>query len=137
MLGAAELTFPAPSAEVFGDLSLSLDPGWYALAFGSGLFGTSGDGAAPLNNPDIGSPTYIGWQVGDGWLNLSTLSTIFRDQRFVLLGTVVPEPASCAFLILAALLSSFGRTKPSGEGRCIPLPVRRPNSMQLRRKLIE
>ncbi len=58
-LGSTLLTFPHPSAEVFGDLSLSLDPGWYALVFGSGLFEATGAGAAPRNNTDIGNPTYI------------------------------------------------------------------------------
>ena len=40
-------SIPEPSAEIFGSLSLSLDPGWYALIFGSGLFGATGDGAMP------------------------------------------------------------------------------------------
>ncbi|MDZ4659158.1 MAG: hypothetical protein SH868_16425 [Bythopirellula sp.] len=67
VLGSTVIAFPEPSAEVFGDLTLALDPGWYALVFGSGLIGASGDGAMPLNNPDIGNPTYIGYQLGTGW----------------------------------------------------------------------
>jgi hypothetical protein len=96
VLGTATLTFPNPSAEVFGNLNLSLDPGWYGLVFGSGLFGTSGDGAAPRNNNDIGSPMYIAFQTGTGWFNLSDLSDaiLFVDHRFVVKGHLVPEPAA-------------------------------------------
>lgn len=103
VLGSTKLTFPEPSAEVFGDLSLSLDPGWYALVFGSGLFGASGNGAMPLNNPDIGNPTYIGFQSGTGWFNLSTLSDAFEfeDYRFVVKGTAIPEPATVAIALMA------------------------------------
>lgn len=50
VLGTALLTFPALSDEVFGSVSLRLDPGWYALAFGSGLFGATGSGGATRNN---------------------------------------------------------------------------------------
>jgi hypothetical protein len=107
VLGAALLTFPNPSAEVFGELSLPLDPGWYALVFGSGQFGTTGNGAAPMNNPDIGDPVYIGWQPGAGWLNLTDLSDIFKDQRFVVLGTIVPEPHA-----VVLLLPAFGISLP-------------------------
>ena len=106
VLGTSTLTFPSPSAEVFGNLNLSLEPGWYALVFGSGLFGTSGDGAAPRNNLDLGNPTYIGWQPGTGWLDLTSLSTIFQNHRFVVLGDVVPECASSILMIVAALLLS-------------------------------
>jgi hypothetical protein len=101
ILGSTELIFPVPSDEVFGDLNLSLDPGWYALVFGSGLFGTLGDGAAPLNNPDIGSPEYIAFQPGSGWVNLT--NPIFRNFRFVLEGTVVPEPSTFALFMLIPL----------------------------------
>jgi len=100
VLGSTVITFPEPSAEVFGSLSLSLDSGWYALVFGSSLFGAAGDGAMPLNNPDIGDPSYIAWQTGDGWFNLTDLSDVFEfvDYRFVIEG--VPEPSS---IVLAAL----------------------------------
>jgi hypothetical protein len=103
VLGAAELTFPVPSDEVFGDLNLMLDPGWYALVFGSGLFGTSGDGAAPRNGTDINDPMFIGWQPGPGfgWGNL--INPIFRDHRFVVRGIVIPEPASLVLMIIGAL----------------------------------
>ena len=46
VLGFSILAFPNPSAEVFGDLEIHLDSGWYALVFGSGLFETYGSGGA-------------------------------------------------------------------------------------------
>ena len=103
VLGSTVIAFPEPSAEVFGDLALSLDPGWYALVFGSGLFGAVGDGAMPLNNPDIGNPTYIGFQSGAvlGWGNL--INPIFRNYRFVVHGHVVPEPTILGLISVAVL----------------------------------
>jgi hypothetical protein len=113
VLGTTVIAFPAPSAEVFGDLELSLNPGWYALVFGSGLFAASGDGAMPLNNPDIDDPTYIGWQPGAGWFNLTDLSDVFEfvDYRFVLEGRIVPEP-STVILAAGASLLLFSRRVP-------------------------
>jgi hypothetical protein len=110
VLGSTLIGFPEPSAEVFGDLSLPLDPGWYALVFGGELFGASGHGAMPLNNPDIGNPTYIAWQTGDGWANL--LNPIFRNYRFVVQGTIVPEPTAIV-LFSIALFSVFFVRNPN------------------------
>ncbi len=99
-LGNASLTFPNTSEEVFGELSLRLDPGWYALVFGSGLFGTTGNGGAVLNNPDIGLPSYIAHQQAAGWIELSTLPGPFRNYRLVVEGIVVPEPHTLVLSIL-------------------------------------
>ena len=106
-LGATLLSFPVASAEVFGDLNLSLDQGWYALVFGSGLFGANGAGGAPANNVDIGTPTYIAFQPGSGvtWIDLATFVT---DLRFVVSGRSVPEP-STPILIILGLLICFSR----------------------------
>jgi hypothetical protein len=104
VLGNTEIAFPVSSAEVLGSLEVSLDPGWYALVFGAGLFGTSGDGAAPVNNPDIGTPSYIAYQPGSvtGWSN--PINPVFRNLRFVLEGRQVPEPSLIAFLVPALVL---------------------------------
>jgi len=100
VVGETTLAFPDPSTEVFGDLELLLEPGWYALVFGSGLFGATGSGAAVLNNPDIRSPSYIAHQTGSGWLELSTLPGPFRNFRLVVEGIVIPEPSSLALVLL-------------------------------------
>ncbi|MEM9352054.1 MAG: CSLREA domain-containing protein [Planctomycetota bacterium] len=116
VLGVTELAFPVESEQVFGDLSLLLQPGWYALAFGSGLFGTSGQGAALRNNPDIGSPTYIGLQSRPGRFNLSDLSDaiLFEDHHFVVKGIVVPEPGGAGlFASLACWLLKRPRPQRS------------------------
>jgi hypothetical protein len=101
VLGATILNFPDPSAEVFGNLELHLDPGWYALVFGSGLFGAAGLGGALLNNPDIGAPSYIAFLPNGGWTDLSTLPGPFENFRLVVQGKVVPEPASEILTLLA------------------------------------
>ena len=104
-LGSALLAFPDPSAEVFSDLSLRLEPGWYALVFGSALFGATANGAALRNNPDIGEPAYIAWQPHTSWFNLSDLSDAieFVDHRFVVRGSVVPEPISIGSTLIGAM----------------------------------
>jgi len=104
ILGSAILTFPNPSAEVFSDLILQLDAGWYALVFGSGLFGATGEGGALLNNPDIGAPSYIAHQTGVGWVDLSTIPGPFKNYRLVVTGFVVPEPSSAVIVLMATTL---------------------------------
>ena len=102
-LGSTLLTFPVPSDEVFGNLALTLDPGWYALVFGSGLFGATASGVTVRNGIDIGDPTYIGLQPGSvfGWVN--RLASV--NRRYVVKGQIVPEVSSFALAALASLLS--------------------------------
>ncbi len=114
VLGSTELTFPVPSAEVFGDLNLALEPGWYALVFGSGLLGTNGNGAATRNNSDVGDPVYIGWQNGEGWLNITTLSTIFVDHHFIVKGIAVPESSTTALFLTFSLVYASKRNRACG-----------------------
>ena len=99
-LGNAFLTFPNTSEEVFGELSLRLNPGWYALVFGSGLFGTTGNGGAVLNNPDMGSPSYLAKVPGSEWIEVSSLPGPFENYRLVVEGVVVPEPNTLALNML-------------------------------------
>jgi hypothetical protein len=110
VLGAAVLTFPDLSAEVFGDLNLSLNPGWYALVFGSGLFGTNGSGAAVRNGVDIEAPTYIGYQPGSGvtWIDITADGP---NHRFIVNGTVVPEPVTSIGILWLLAASSWLRLK--------------------------
>jgi hypothetical protein len=105
LLGKTTLIFPNPSTEVFGDLNLSLNPGWYALVFGSGLFGATGQGGTVENGSDIGSPTYISYHLGDPSWSVP-INPIFRNYRYVVLGELVPEPNSFVILVLA--LFPFG-----------------------------
>jgi len=112
VLGVTLLTFPAPSAEVFGNLALSLDPGWYALVFGSGLYGAAGNGAMPLNNPDIGTQSYIAF-VSSHWKNSAPTDGFeFKDFRFVVKGSIIPEPNTlCLTVLILCLASVYGQTR--------------------------
>jgi hypothetical protein len=103
VLGDAMLNFPTTSAEVYGDPSLSLDSGWYALVFGSGLYGANGGGGAPANNPDNGDPSYIAYHPGSGvsWIDLETF---VNDLRFVVTGTTVPEPNTLASIFVSFVI---------------------------------
>jgi hypothetical protein len=113
VLGTATIAFPSLSADAFGVLSTHLDPSWYALVFGSGLFGTDGVGVALRNNVDIGSPDYIGRQLGSaaGW---GVVSPTFANHRFSVIGEVVPEPptsmVTVGMLFVLASVAGFSRT---------------------------
>ncbi|MCH8840377.1 MAG: hypothetical protein IH831_06800 [Planctomycetes bacterium] len=81
-------------------MSLELQAGWYAVVFGSGLFGTSGKGAAVRNGEDLDNPSFFSWQpgaLGDGWFDLDVFPPEFSGNlRFVVEGTIIPEPISLA-----------------------------------------
>jgi len=112
VIGVTTLTFPDTSDEVFGDLTVHLQPGWYALVFGSGLFGTTGRGSAPTNNTDIESPQYIIGQPDEGWFNASIFTLANDNFRFVVEGQAIPEPA-------ASILMLFGAICLSAMRRCV------------------
>ncbi len=104
VIGTTLLEFPQPSGEVLGALAVRVDPGFYALVFGSGQFGASGSGVATSNNSDVASPSYIAWQPGvpgSGWFNLSGP---FSDFYFVVAGVVVPEPSGCFMVAWFSLI---------------------------------
>lgn len=82
VLGTTLLAAPFLSDEVTSRLSLTLRPGWYALMFGSGLFGATGEAAATQNNPPIGSHSYFFWSQGNGIY----LDSDFGRVRFFLTG---------------------------------------------------
>jgi hypothetical protein len=103
VLGSTLMLFPEPSSEVFGNLSVELTPGWYAVMFGSGLFGATGRGAVVRNGTDRGSPDYILCQPSNGWFNLADLGFPgFGNQRFVIEGHVTPEPTSVGLVVAAS-----------------------------------
>ena len=104
VLGLTMLEFPSTSADVYGNLTLSLEPGWYALVFGSGLFGASGFGASVRNGSDIGDPEYIFYPSKLAWLDLDDVTTSPINHRFVVNGSVVPEPNA---LVIALLVLAF------------------------------
>lgn len=107
VLGAAVLPATSPSDEVAANLSVSLTAGnWYALVFGSGLFGATGSGAMPLNDTAIGTPSYFFKSTSTTWNNGGfSNARFFLDTNAV---TVVPEPHSAA-LFAVGLVGLAGR----------------------------
>ena len=121
VLGHALLTFPTSSDEVLGNLSLSLDPGWYALVFGSGLFGATTNGGAIRNGVDIDDPSYIAHGLNLNWYNLDIFQTVFDNHRFVIRGNTIPEPspfALCNLFLLSIYAVRKARLvrRPKGSG---------------------
>jgi len=108
VIGSTLLSFPEPSGEVFGNLAKSLDPGWYALTFGSGVLGATGSGVALANGVDISDPTYIAFQPGPGF-GWSNLEGFLSNFRFVVTGDIVPEPASVTIVASGLLCFLFRR----------------------------
>jgi hypothetical protein len=109
--GTATLTFPDPSAEAFGNLNLSLEAGWYALVFGSGLFGASGSGGTVRNGMDIGDPSYIAFEPNLQWFNLDILQNPVNNFRFVVMGRFIPEPSTIVLLLILFFASQSVRLR--------------------------
>jgi hypothetical protein len=99
--GATLLTFPSASAEAFGQLDLTLEPGLYALVFGSGLFGATGAGASLRNNTEGGMPDYIGFQSGFGWGERASQG----GKRFVIEGHFIPEPSAIVIAMIGLVVA--------------------------------
>lgn len=114
VVGATLLSLPEPSAEAYGSIVVHLDPGWYALVFGSGLFGATGSGVALRNNVDIGDPSYIALEANLNWFNLDIFGAFFDNHRFVVIGEFVPEPNSIVMIVVATavvMISRGGRVR--------------------------
>jgi hypothetical protein len=93
-----------PSNDTFFPLPVTLIPGDYALIFGSGQFGAEGVFAAmPEVNFDIpGQASYFVWSTLYGQMWNESENLISRI-RFVVIGTVVPEPNSARLFGLGSL----------------------------------
>jgi hypothetical protein len=100
-LATTVFTPPFPSDEILVPLSVRLNPGDYALIFGSGQFGATGDaGMYSENDFDIpGSASYIYW---NGQIDQVWHDSPFGGYRFVVTGRVIPEPATW-LLVVASL----------------------------------
>lgn len=96
---------PAVDGDLFVPLSVTLNPGHYALIFGSGQFGADGHGAMRSGNIDIpGAASYIIWSIsgqppmGD-WYDMAGGS---GGLRFLVKS--IPEPGT-GFLAAAAIFA--------------------------------
>jgi hypothetical protein len=86
-------------ADIIEPLAVTLNPGFYAVLFGSGLFGADGNAGLGFQNTPCCSPTFLQNFFGD-WQS-------FNDPgvRIVVRGVTVPAPiagASLPGLILAS-----------------------------------
>jgi len=81
-----------PSRDFIATISLRLDPGNYALIFGSGLFGASGSGGMPSNNTPLAGSTCFS-SLGSGTVDATHVWGSAQDdcnRRFVVEGAAVP-----------------------------------------------
>jgi hypothetical protein len=109
VLATTRLTFPYPSADVSAPLTVTLNPGHYALVFGSGLFGATGYGGAKLNNGTLGDPSWITTPNSDIQLPWAD-ANIDDGMRFFI--TAVPEPNAAALVAIATFAILALRRRP-------------------------
>jgi hypothetical protein len=94
-------TLDYASSDYRTPLSANLPPGYYALVFGSGLYGATGSAILPwTDQTDLGTPSYMAWYSvkSTGWYNAGAL-----QGRFVVEGRIVPEPATLLLFALGGL----------------------------------
>lgn len=94
-------------------LFVTLSPGDYALVFGSGLFGTTGSGSMPENNPaNLGQLSLMGWwesiyrpSTGERLWRWNNQNSVYQGntRRFVVEGFSVPEPGALTTIAMALL----------------------------------
>ncbi len=102
VLATTLITLPAAgqSADVFGNLSLDLAPGFYGIVFGSGKFGATGGTLAVTKWDAVAANNGIfqtyALRQSDG-----AFFTQAPGARYVVIGTV-PEPTSAAMIGVAA-----------------------------------
>jgi len=105
VLAFTTFTPPDPSADISIPLSITLQPGDYALVFGAGEFGATGQGVMTDNNFDTpeGVGSYITWQTNNNWVPIVT----HDDLRFTVNGLGIPPvggeliPLDTSALLLA------------------------------------
>ncbi len=93
-----------PSSDYRTTLSVELEPGYYALIFGTNALGASG-GSALM--PLVGQTSLTDSGAMLGWQPLNTgewHGSSFIEARFVVEGYVVPEPATFLLLGLGAVM---------------------------------
>lgn len=99
---APGLSSPFLSRVITIPFTATLPAGFYAVLFGSGEFGATGEGAFAINNTDIGVPSYLEggpvlWQEGHG------IGRISNMYFAVNAASAAPEPGSMALLALTGL----------------------------------
>jgi hypothetical protein len=105
-------------------LSATLNPGHYALIFGSGEFGANSYASGmQTNNIDIpGAASYFQWFIGpeapEGvWRDIPV--SYASGLRFVVTGSVIPEPATWLLAAVATALLLIPVRRPHGVPRTV------------------
>jgi hypothetical protein len=91
VLAHAILSPPTPSGDVSSSLTAQLEPGWYALVFGSGLFGATGSATARLQNTTLDGQIILTTSRHDPlrWVIQGTMGWDHQRRLFIT-GTVHP-----------------------------------------------
>ncbi len=100
---------PEVSRHITIPFSRLLEPGHYALVFGSGMFGATAIGYMPENNPvNPGQASLMGWwdtfqdpETGKILWHWNEMPLYPTTMRFVVQGYVVPEPAAAVLFVMA------------------------------------
>ena len=100
---------PLNTGDSTAELDLLLEPGSYAVIFGSGLFGADGFDSLSANGTDTpeGEGSYFFFNATSGlWSNASS-----PGERLFVRGSVVPEPAMLPLFLAFAVSFSGGRRR--------------------------
>jgi hypothetical protein len=104
VLGVTTFAPGSPSSDVVAPIGpLTVGPGTYALVIGTGLFGVSGIGHMPIDNPNPIPASFFALQGGTQWLGISPSDNI--DFRMTVYG--VPEPTVLQMLAPVVLVSLY------------------------------
>jgi len=98
---------PLPDCDFRTPLSVTLEQGYYGLIFGSDLLGApNGHGGMPYGGQEIlPGASYFYWIIlPNSSVGAWYTQTNSRYPRFVVEGTVVPEPATLLFIGLGAVM---------------------------------
>jgi hypothetical protein len=120
LLAATTFNPSNPASDVSAPIGpVTLAPGYYALLFGSGQFGATGQGFAPPGNDPVGSPSYITY-VGTPTPGQWETYVPTEGLRFFV---TAPEPSSVALLCVALGLALARQRYTNGhykESPCTP-----------------
>ncbi len=118
VIAVATFEVPLPSSLVWSEVSAPIRRGhWYALVFGSGLFGAAGEGFAPYVDVAVNTMADSFWFDPSLSRTYEVRSTLaYFGLRGEPIG--VPEPASAA-LLFAGLLLLRKRRLPSGSAAVV------------------
>lgn len=113
VLGTTLISAPASLNTTGGNISLSLSSGWYALVFGSGLFGATAENAGlGLLPQSTGSPDPgIFFEANSNGGSFSWTSDVLGADRFYVFASTTPIPEPNTALLLSLGLIGLTATK--------------------------